>query len=371
MTTVVEHMGNAVKPLRVLVLTRYGSLGASSRLRTLQFFPALQAASMQVQSQPLFGDAALIERYKNGHYEIGDVLPALGARMQIMRKRRDFDLVWIEKEALPWLPLWLEACLLHGVPYVLDYDDAVFHNYDKHRFAAVRWLYGKRLDGLMAKATLVVAGNEYLAERARLAGTSWVEVVPTVIDLNRYPLPVFFGGKNSADPFCIVWIGSPSTAQYLKLIEKALQVFAQKWPLVLRIIGATFQIAGVQVECIQWTEGTEVESIAAGHVGVMPLQDTPWEQGKCGYKLIQYMACGLPVVASPVGVNNQIVEHGVNGFLARGDAEWVLALEQLFTQARLRQRMGKAGRTKVEAQYCIQKTGPKMAELLKKAAKGV
>jgi glycosyltransferase involved in cell wall biosynthesis len=221
----------------------------------------------------------------------------------------------------------------------------------------------------MAKAALVVAGNDYLAQRARLAGAPWVEVVPTVIDLNRYPLPLAIDCNGSADPFCVVWIGSPSTAQYLKLIEKALQAFAKKWPLLLRVIGADFKIAGVQTECVQWTEATEVESIAAGHVGVMPLQDSPWERGKCGYKLIQYMACGLPVVASPVGVNNQIVEHGVNGFLARSDAEWEIALEQLFAHVQLRQRMGKAGRAKVEAQYCIQKTGPKMAELLKKAAK--
>lgn len=357
--------------LSFLVLTRYGLLGASSRLRLLQYIPALGVAGIDVQVQSLFNDLALFKKYQKGQFQWVDLLAIYVKRFVALRQRKEFNVVWIEKEALPWLPLWVESGLLQGVPYVLDFDDAVFHGYDQHRFAAVRWVYGKRLDGLMAKAALVVAGNEYLAHRARLAGAPWVEVVPTVIDLNRYPLHVTFGGNDSAGPFCVVWIGSPSTAQYLKLIEKALQAFAKKWPLVLRVIGADFQIAGVQVECVQWTEATEFEAIAAGHVGVMPLLDTPWEQGKCGYKLIQYMACGLPVVASPVGVNNQIVEHGVNGFLAHNDAEWVMALEQLFAQVNLRQRLGKAGRAKVEAQYCIQKTGPKMAELLKKASKGV
>lgn len=303
-----------------------------------------------------------------GSYSLLDLVNSYLVRIRALLYRKQFDVLWIEKEALPWLPLWIEACLLHGVPYVLDYDDAVFHNYDQHRFAAVRWLYGKRLDGLMSKAALVVGGNDYLAQRARAAGARWVEVVPTVIDLDRYPVPVVFGGDKAALQLSIVWIGSPSTARYLKLLEKPLQLLAKRWPLVLRVIGAEFQMHGVRVQCVQWSEATEVESIAAGHAGVMPLLESPWEQGKCGYKLIQYMACGLPVVASPVGVNNQIVEHEVNGFLARSDAEWVVALEQLFAQAQLRHRMGKAGRAKVEAQYCIQKTGPKMAELLKKAA---
>ena len=97
----------------------------------------------------------------------------------------------------------------------------------------------------------------------------------------------------------------------------------------------------------------------------MPLEDAPFERGKCGYKLIQYMACGLPVVASPVGVNCQIVEHGVNGFLAESPAQWEQAMKTLLANPALRQRMGQAGRKKVEQQYCIQVTGPKMAALLK------
>ena len=126
---------------------------------------------------------------------------------------------------------------------------------------------------------------------------------------------------------------------------------------------------GVQVESVLWTESTEVESISACHVGLMPLKDSAWERGKCGYKLIQYMACGLPVVASPVGVNTEIVEDGVNGYLANINEEWVTSLEMLLTQPQVRLRMGCAGRAKVQEEYCIQKTGPMMVELLKKAAK--
>lgn len=360
-----------MKPLRVLTLARYGALGASSRLRQLQYLPALRAAALDLKVQSLFSDDDLLNKYQRGQYRWIDLLVIYVKRFSALRQRKEFDIVWIEKEALPWLPLSVEFGLLSGVPYVLDFDDAIFHNYDLHRNALVRRFLGSRLDGLMASATLVVVGNDYLAQRAKIAGAPWVEVMPTVVDLERYSLPVYRLETRPIEPLCIVWIGSPSTARYLELIAKPLQSLSKRLPIVLHVIGAQFQISGVRVECVKWTEAVEIEAISAGHVGVMPLLDSPWEHGKCGYKLIQYMACGLPVVASPVGVNSQIVEHGVNGFLAISDDEWESALLQLLTQAQLRQRMGMAGRAKVEASYSIQKTGPKMAELLIKAAKGV
>lgn len=138
---------------------------------------------------------------------------------------------------------------------------------------------------------------------------------------------------------------------------------AHKRPDLTPLIDAQF--LGLPMESIAWSEQTEAASIASFDIGIMPLVDEPFERGKCGYKLIQYMACGLPVVASPVGVNCQIVEHGVNGFLAETPAEWEDALRTLAADPGLRMRMGRAGRQKVEAQYAIQVAGPRMAELLK------
>ena len=117
------------------------------------------------------------------------------------------------------------------------------------------------------------------------------------------------------------------------------------------------------LEVIAWSEDTEVDAIQSMDIGVMPLPDTPWARGKCGYKLIQYMACGLPVVASPVGVNKEILEHGVNGFLAESDAEWRTAIEALISDPDLRRRMGAAGRKKVENEYSLQVWGPRVANL--------
>jgi len=135
------------------------------------------------------------------------------------------------------------------------------------------------------------------------------------------------------------------------------------------VIGIAAQALGLPMASIRWTEQTEVASMAGFDIGIMPLLDGSFERGKCGYKLIQYMACGLPVVASPVGVNLQIVEHGVNGFLVETPEQWEQALRTLLANPELRQRMGKAGMQKIERENCIQMTGPRLAELLKDAAK--
>lgn len=352
--------------VRVLALTRYGTLGSSSRMRFLQYIPTLQQAGLMVEVQALFTDAALAARYQSGQYSLLAMVHAFTSRVAALLSRKNFDLLWIEKEALPWWPLWLESALLHDVPYVLDYDDAVFHNYDLHRLEWVRRMFGERVDGLMAKATLVVAGNNYLAHRAKDAGAPWVAVLPTVIDLNRYRLQQ---NKRSVDGLPrIVWIGSPSTVPYLEQLRQPLQALAERVPFILRVIGGSLEWPGVQIEGVPWTETTEVALIAECDVGVMPLQDSAWERGKCGYKLIQYMACGLPVVASPVGANNSIVQQGVNGLLADSVQDWIAQLERLLTNVQLRGQMGEAGRRCVEQQYCLQVTGPLLASWLRKVA---
>lgn len=352
---------------RILALTRYSRLGASSRLRFFQYLPFLAESGFDVHVQALFDDMTLDSRYRRGGYNLGEALRCFARRVAVLLTRQTFDVLWIQREALPWWPLWAEAALLRGVPYVLDYDDAVFHNYDQHRLAFVRHLFGRRLDDLMCDATLVVGGNHYLAQRARDAGALWVEVLPTVIDLTRYPLttPKLMADRSLPT---VVWIGSPSTIRYLKILQAPLRKLAQLLPFKLRVIGGEIDLPGVHVECLQWSEDTEVAHIATADVGVMPLLDTSWERGKCGYKLIQYMACGLPVVASPVGVNSSLVREGINGFLANDKETWENRLEKLLTDISLRITLGSAGRQKVEQQYCLKVTAPRLAEFLHKAA---
>ena len=196
--------------MKLLVLARYDRWGASSRLRSLQFLPWLKRAGITCEVQALFSDEMLHTKYRTGRYGLLLNVDAYARRVWQLIHRHKFDLIFIEKEATPWLPVQIEKPLLGGVPYALDFDDAVFHNYDLHHSAGIRRLLGRRLDHLMAGASLVTAGNNYLSQRARDAGAPWVELVPTVIDLDRYSVepraPVPDGVPR------IVWIGSPSTS---------------------------------------------------------------------------------------------------------------------------------------------------------------
>ncbi|KPV39569.1 glycosyl transferase family 1 [Thiohalorhabdus denitrificans] len=348
---------------KVLFLTKYARKGASSRYRTFQFLPYLEAAGFRCTVSPLFDDSYLAHKYSSGRARWRDVVGAFGGRLRAILGSRRFDLVVIEKELLPYSPALLERLLgWAGVPYVVDYDDALFHQYDRHPRPWVRWLLGRKIARVMRGAALVTAGNEYLAGYARRAGAPRVEVLPTVVDLDRYPAPAGPGGNAV---FTIGWIGSPTTAQYLEKIAPALARVCADGQARVRLIGSgKVDLPGVPHEVIPWREGEEAEQLRAMDVGIMPLPDTPWERGKCGFKLIQYMACGLPVVASPVGVNADIVEDGINGYLAGDEEAWVAALNRLKGEPERRQEFGKAGRSKVEGEYSLEVTAPRFARLL-------
>lgn len=351
---------------RVLMLTRYGRMGASSRMRSLQYAPWLQAAGIDLTISPLFSDAYLEALYGGRSRSRHAAAGYLERVSQLLRASR-YDLLWVEKELFPFLPAWFERLLSdRGVRYVVDYDDALFHRYDCHRSGLVRRLLGRKIDAVMRHARLVVAGNPYLAQRARAAGADHVEIVPTVVDLRRYS-----GARRRRDgrPLTVGWIGSPSTAAYLRLIEEALAAVQRRHDVALRLIGAgDIELQGVEAERVAWSEEEEVAQIASLDVGIMPLPDAPWERGKCGYKLIQYMACGLPVVASPVGVNRDIVRQGENGFLAETADEWAEALSALARDQGLRQRMGEQGRRQVAERYTLDVQAPRLRELLITAA---
>lgn len=354
--------------MRVLLLSRYGPLGASSRVRSYQYLPYLRSQGIDVTIAPLLGDAYLKKLYAGKGRSFTDLLVAYSHRLAAVSRAPRFDLVWLEYEAFPWMPAGFESLLpLLGVPYVVDLDDAVFHNYDLNSHFFIRMILGNKIDAVMRRAVAVIAGNDYLLERARRAGAKCISLIPSVVDLARYPEIK----KAVNQVFTIGWIGSPATVHYLRLIQPALAHICKNGNARLMVVGADIELEGVPVVGRPWSEETEVAEIQGFDVGVMPLPDQPWERGKCGYKLIQYMACGLPVVASPVGANLKIVEDGVNGFLATTQSEWIDALTALREDKKLRDHMGEAGRRKVESEYCLQVTAPRLAALFRTVREGL
>jgi glycosyltransferase involved in cell wall biosynthesis len=282
-------------------------------------------------------------------------------RMMTLLKVRDYSAVWVEKETLPFLPGVFESWLsFMKVPYFIDYDDAIFHNYDRHRSLWVRTLLGTKLDVLLRAAKCVTVGNSYLEGYAIQHGASSVERFPTVVDISRYPVMPPVAGSELR----VGWIGTPSTSKYLEIVRPVLESLSKKINIKLVTIGAP-DLGHYQLPLEQhpWSADTEGLLLSGVHVGIMPLVDDMWERGKCGYKLIQYMACGRPVIASPIGMNVDIVNRDV-GFLAKTEQDWLLAFETLAADVALRDQMGMNARKLVETQYSLQVIASRMVMLL-------
>jgi glycosyltransferase involved in cell wall biosynthesis len=348
--------------MNILLLSRYTRLGASSRLRTMQYLPDLASNGFKIESVPFFDDIYLRELYKGDRNNIS-IIKYLFERIGKIMKYSSADLIWIEKEALPWIPWFIEGSLLpKNVPIVTDYDDAVFHRYDMHKRKLIRTMLSSKIKKIMKNSSLVISGNSYLNSYAINAGAKKTFIVPTVVDLNTYNFKEKSLDKNIA---CVGWIGTPQTWQELAHpIHQILSPILKKNGAIFRAIGASMEPSiNDTLEITPWTEESEVKLIQSMDIGVMPLPDNPWTRGKCGYKLIQYMACGLPVVASSVGVNCDIVENGINGFLVDNDDDWQKAIEKLLNDPGLRKEMGKAGRKKIEQQFSLQTWGPRVAKM--------
>jgi len=353
--------------MRVLLLSKYDRLGASSRLRSYQYLLFLEHHGITVVVASLFDEA-----YVQGLYARAvprwRVLVGYFKRLWLLFRSRSYDVLWVEKEALPWFPAFFELSLLvRGTPIVVDYDDAVFHRYDIHRSRVVRFLLGKKIERIMASADVVIAGSEYLIDRARRATAKRIEKIPTVVDLDRYSLSP---ARHSAGEVIIGWIGTPGTATYLLPLIPVFKALRDTCRIRVMAIGANNRsdFEGV-IETVPWSEATEVALLSEVDIGIMPLPDEPFERGKCGYKLIQYMASGKPVVASPVGENAHIVRSGVNGFLPNNDSEWLKHLTELCQSEVLRRRMGAAGREIVEREYSLSITAPRLLQILREVAR--
>ena len=342
-----------MKSSKILVLSKYARKGASSRLRTFQYLPFLEESGWEFAVKPLFDEAYLDSLYSGqGRSRVAMVMAYL-RRFFVISGFFRYRVIWFEKELFPYMPAWIEVLLSWiGVRYVVDYDDAIFHNYDLSGNTWIRCFLGRKIDTVMRHAACVIAGNEYLAERARLAGAKRVVVIPTVVDHRRYSV-----GNDARDPITVGWIGSPTTQKYVEQLLPVLQKLGNTHDFRLLLVGATADIAGrlsgINVDVCPWSEDTEADMIREMDIGIMPLEDGPWEKGKCGYKLIQYMGSGIPVVASPVGVNPGIVEGAGCGLLAETLNDWEKAFSTLIGSNTLRDEFGAAGRAAVESHYSI------------------
>lgn len=355
---------------QILLLTKYSRMGASSRLRTLQYLPLLEQQGFEFTVHSLFCDDYLKALYSGSHRSFLIVIKSYLKRLSVLFTVLNYDLIWIEKEIFPYMPSFFERILVFiGVKYIVDYDDAIFHNYDLSKNKFIKLFLSNKINSVMKYSSCVITGNTYLSNYAQLAGAKNTQIIPTVVDHTRYQKSEQIVGSI----LTVGWIGSPSTQKYVVEILSALQAVHQQFPFRLLLIGANSdvsgQLPGLNVEVLNWTEETEAELISMMDIGIMPLHDGPWERGKCGYKLIQYMASGVSVVASPVGVNEEIVKKSNAGFIAKRQDEWECAILKLLVSATLREEKGKAGRDVVEKKYSLKSQAANIACILNYSSK--
>jgi glycosyltransferase involved in cell wall biosynthesis len=345
----------------VLLLSRYERKGPSSRVRHYHYIPALERAGFRVTTAPLLNNEYLDRFYRGERRSPQALIKAYWRRLQQLFTARRYALIWIEKEALPWLPAAFERVLFGKQPVVIDFDDPWNLRYTTHWNPAVRLMLGHKLETVVAHAKVVTAGSAALAEWAKSSNKSRVIEMPPAVDIERYPA---FPPPDG--PFTIGWIGTPRNDEYLRLIAEPLRYLKTTYGARLRMIGASerFSLPDVSIDHVCWREETEGLELARCHVGIMPLSDGPWERGKCGYKLIQYMAAARPAVASPLGASTSIIVPGKTGFLASSTEEWIAALSGLASDRERARTMGLAARQRAEAMYSLQLSAAKMVEIL-------
>lgn len=298
-----------------------------------------------------------------------EVLPEQRYGWRIWQRRallRSAAVVVLHKLRLPaWELDWLKR-YCHAT--VFDVDDAIWTRQPKHighvRRPSPR--RASRFDAMCRGATVVIAGNEVLAARAR-ANTNDVLVIPTPVDAAAFPAaPPPRSGR------LLVWIGMPGNAQYLALLRPILAGLAREFPgLALRVVSSVFpDWDDVPIERVPWSATTEAQALASADIGLMPLADDEFTRGKCAFKLLQYMAAGLPCVASPVGANREVVQPGVDGEWADTPQAWDSALRTLLTDPERRSRFGAMGRAKILAQYDTRVVVPRTVGAIVAVARG-
>ena len=352
--------------IKVLGLALYGPLAASTRYRLYQYVPGLACLGIDLQIRHLLGDDYLRARFSGGVLPITTMLKDGFARLGDLWHQNDYEAVMLHCELIPLMPGWLERALIRK-PYIYDFDDAFYLKYRSGRMRLASPLLGGKFDTVMAGAAAVTAGNHVLADYARMHSTN-TRYLPTVVDTERYvPQPVKRGGQI----FTVGWIGSPSTAPYLSELAAPLSAIGQEGPVRLIVIGGKAPVVpNVTVVEHDWNENTELDLINSFDVGLMPLPDANWARGKCAFKLIQYMACAVPVIASPVGAN-AVVVGAKCGLLAATPKEWADALRTLRDQPERRAEMGEAGRARVVSHYSLHQNLTVLASEILKAVERI
>ncbi|MSS71038.1 MAG: glycosyltransferase family 1 protein [Candidatus Latescibacteria bacterium] len=359
--------------MRVLFVMPYGALAASSRTRVYQYFPYLDRAGISYDVLTVFPDARIHgitlpllrgPARKVVYYVEGWVRTLCVGWRTLLRARR-YDVLFFQRAMLP--PPVPALLRWRKTRIVYDFDDATFTTDVTERSLVnriVRWRNSRGLPPMLRTSAHAIVENDYTRAYAERYCPR-VSTITGPIDTDRYrPLE---SPKPCGSPVVLGWIGSPTTEKYLETIRRPLEEVGRRFSNVrLVLVGASsFEVAGLPTERLKWDVEREVADLRTFDIGLMPLPDDEWTRGKGGYKLLQYMAVGIPAVTSPVGVNRVLVSDGADGFWAAGEEAWTDRLCRLIRDADLRRNTGAAGRRKMEREYALSVSADRWIEILK------
>jgi glycosyltransferase involved in cell wall biosynthesis len=368
---------------RLLALSSQTALGAAVRFRVLGHAEELDKRGISLALSPFLDD----EYVRNVQFTSARVAKARALVRFVARRARqaigpiEADAIFVQREAAFLGPEWFEQVLVHarGLPMIFDYDDAIWMHTPElpggqgsPNPIAARLLKSPSKTGrLIRLATAVIAGSEYLAQYARRRGAN-VHVVPTVVSRAEF-VPARAPGALAGEVPVVGWIGTPSTSLYLPPVLAALEALAAEGKRFrLRLIGAkqSFSVRGVEVEHVPWSLADEVRNFQSLDIGLAPSATDAWAEGKCSFKQLQYMACGVPVVTTLSGSARDFVIDGQNALIAGAPAEWAAAVGRLLRDAELRTRLSVEGRALVEKTYCSEVQSPRVAEIVESVIEG-
>jgi hypothetical protein len=358
----------SVSTIKVLLLSKYGTKGASSRVRSLQYLKYLEKQNFNITTAELFSNEYLEILYKTGRNDKKIILLSYFKRLYILLIAvigRKYDILWIEKELFPWTPFFFESIFYRlGIKVFVDYDDPVFHSYDKHHSVLVKRLLGNKIPQIMKRSSFVSVSSHYMKDFAISSGANNVEVIPPSVSPTDFRVKV----KSIKDKKCIIgWIGSPSATKYLFSIEEALHHIYIKHNVEFVLIGASSDIPkNIPFKQIEWTQQSEVEQMENFDVGIMPLSDDYFSIARDHYKLVKYMSASIPFVSSPMRESILNTQQGVNGFIAHNISEWITYLSLLIEDYQLRMAMGERGYNIAKEQNCTSEVQKKIALIFNK-----
>lgn len=361
--------------MKILALTKYSYEGPSSRYRFYNYQKCFQKNGIEMTIEPLFSKTYLQDPDK-----FQKIMIVLWAYLKRFAKVLNllifnkYNLLLIEYELFPYFPPLFEYLLKkRGIKYLVDYDDAIFHKYDMSSNPIIKLFLKRKIASVIKNATYCIACNEYLMSYIKKYNQNILKL-PTVVLLDKYQGEMKSFTKENPEKFIIGWIGSRTTSIYIiDLLPVFKQLIAQHPDIQINLIGFDQNILDEKtiiehhLNIIPWTEEKEIKNILDMDIGIMPLTNDSWSRGKCGFKLIQYMSCKKPVVASPVGINCSLVENGINGFLVESRDEWYNVFEKLYLDKMLRERMAKNNFYKIETEYNNMINCEKYSQLIKRA----